>query len=393
MKSLHSPTLSPLPGAVPAHRLAWWLALLLPCLRPALAGVEDHADYRFEYYAEEKGRTLVRTHAAAFEAGLTDAVTLKGEFVHDAISGATPIGGPPPEGSTQVPLVELRDTRNAGNLEFGWSRGDQVIKPLFAYSLENDYESISPALNWEINFNRKNTTLLLGVAGNWDSIFAPTLNRRTEHKRTADFIAGISQVLSPNTVLSLNLTLGTASGYLSDPYKRVRFDLAPEGVLELEKRPGHRTRQVVDVTLRQFVEPLHGNAEIGYRLYHDSFGIVSHTAALTWFQQVGRRVVISPLFRYYQQSSADFFSAQFAGDPSNPDLAAEFPVPGAYSSDYRLSHLHTLSYGVGLRWNIHRRFAIDASYKRYEMIGDDSSVASSNFPVANIVSVGLRLGF
>lgn len=379
----------------PASRTAaaWLLALLIPCLRPVRADTEDHADYRFEYYAEENGRTLVRTHAAAFEAGLTDSIALKGEFVHDAISGATPIGGPPPEGSDQVPLVELRDVRNAGNLELDWRRGDHVIKPLFAYSLESDYESISPALNWEINFNRKNTTLLLGVAGNWDSIFAPTLKPRTEHRRTADFIAGISQVLSPNTVVSLNLTLGTAAGYLSDPYKRVRFDLAPDGVLELEKRPGHRTRQVVDLTLRQFVEPLSGNAEIGYRLYHDSFGIVSHTAAVTWFQQLGRKVVVSPLFRYYRQSSADFFAAQFAGDPTNPDLALEFPVPAAYSSDYRLSRLHTLTYGLGFHWTISRRFALDASYKRYEMIGDDSSVAASNFPVANIISVGLRAGF
>lgn len=373
--------------------LAGWMACGLHWTRVAFAEVPFGADYKFEFYAEEAGRTRVSTQAASVEAWLNESVSVKGDFIYDAISGATPLSGLPNEGSTQVPLVELRDTRRAGQLEFTWQGERQRLKPLFAYSLESDYESISPALNWEIDFNRRNTTLLLGVAANWDGIFAATLNGRTEDKRTSDFLVGITQVLGPSTVISANLTLGMASGFLADPYKRVRFDLAPDGVLELERRPRHRSRQVIDLTLRQYVEPLQGNAEFGYRFYHDSFGIFGHTASGTWFQKMGKRWVVSPTVRYYRQTGAAFFATQFAGDPSNPFLTDEFPVPDAYSSDYRLSRLHTWTYGVGITVQVARHWHLNVAYKRYEMIGDDRMVASSNFPVANVYTLGLRLVF
>lgn len=376
-----------------ARAVAWLLALGSRGVGFASGPGEDRTDYRFEYYAEEEGRTLVRTHTASVQAALNETISARSEFVHDAISGATPIGGPPAVPGGDVPVAELRDERWAGNLELALSVGRHTIKPLFAYSLENDYESRSPALNWEIDFNRRNTTLLLGVAGNFDSIFAPTLRGRTEVRESGDFLVGISQVLSPSTLVSLNFTLGTASGYLSDPYKRVRFELAPEGVLELERRPRHRTRQIVDATLRQHVTPFHGSAELGYRFYHDSFGIVSQTVGLSWFQTLTRWWTLSPMVRYYVQSDADFFAPQFAGDPSNPYLAEEFPVPDFYSADYRLSRMHTWTYGIGSRFQLGRRWTLDLAYKRYEMTGDDGRVASGNFPRAHVYTVGFGATF
>lgn len=354
---------------------------------------EERADYKLEYYAEEAGRTRVLTHAASVQSMLGDSVAMRGEFVHDAISGATPTGGPPTDDSGRVPLEELRDIRRAGNVELSWNVGPHTIKPLFAYSLENDYESRSPALNWEIDFNRRNTTVLLGVAGNFDTIFAPTLPGGAEQRHSGDFLVGLTQVLSASTLWSATATMGTASGYLSDPYKRVRFDLAPEGVLELERRPRHRTRQVLETTLRQHVEAAQGSAELGYRFYHDSFGIVSHTVGLTWFQEVGKYWTLSPMARFYEQSEADFYAPVFEGDPTNPFLAEEFPEPAAYSSDYRLSRMHTWTYGVGSRIRLGSRWVLDLAYKRYEMVGDDTRLAASNFPRANVYTVGIGATF
>lgn len=394
------PTVRPVMSSLKLHFHCWsrglwrWFLCWVAAGRwVGWAAGEDQVDYKFEYYAEDSGRTQVQTHSASVQALLGGTVSVRGEFVHDAISGATPIGGPPPEEEWAVPVQELRDTRRAGNLELSWTAGRHTIKPMFAYSLENDYESRSPALNWEIDFNRRNTTVLLGVAGNFDRVSGSALRGNYEDRHSGDFLIGLTQVLTATTLWSVNFTWGTASGYLSDPYKRVRFDLAPEGVLEFERRPRHRTRQVLESTLRQHVERVHGSAEVGYRLYHDSFGILSHTVGLTWFQELGKYWTLSPMVRFYQQSDADFYAPVFAGDPTNPFLAEEFPVPAAYSSDYRLSRLHTWTYGIGSRIQLGARWVLDLGYKRYEMVGEDPRVAASNFPRAHVYTVGISATF
>ena len=55
-----------------------------------------------------------------------------------------------------------------------------------------------------------------------------------------------------------------------------------------------------------------------------------------------------PLFRYYDQSEADFYAVQFDGAP-------EF-----YSSDYRISALTSLGYGLKLIYAPNSRVQFDA---------------------------------
>ena len=67
------------------------------------------------------------------------------------------------------------------------------------------------------------------------------------HKDSSDFLAGVSQLLGPKTVLTANLSLGVESGDLNDPYRGVFFgDLQPNPQpgdlpsLFPEVRPRHR---------------------------------------------------------------------------------------------------------------------------------------------------------
>src|SRR6266516_813745 len=93
------------------------VALLLFLLAETQCAAEDHFDYKFEYYAEEKDRIQVRTHTGLFEQSLDSWLALRGSVVYDGISGATPRGGPPPAGSKQVALANIDDARYAGALE------------------------------------------------------------------------------------------------------------------------------------------------------------------------------------------------------------------------------------------------------------------------------------
>jgi len=368
--------------------LLTFAAQLLPLGRARSA--EDHVDTKFEYYIEDANRIKIVTQGVLFEKSLTANLSLKGEYVYDGISGATPTGAPPPVGANQVPTTNMEDVRHAGALELAAKLGPHTLTPQISYSTEGDYDSLGIALNDAIEFNEKNTTLLLGVAHSFDTI-QPEFWTRAKHKDSTDVMVGVTQLLNPRTVLQANLTLGYSWGYLADPYKSFRFDGYPDptGVFP-EKRPGHRTKEVLFLSLTHFFEKPNASLEVSYRFYHDSFDILSHTVALAWHQKIGNHLILSPLFRYYDQTAADFYAVRLPGDPSDPDSTV--PIPDAYSADYRLSSMHTLTYGVEAAILIKEWLHVNAAYKRYAMFGDDDTPTSA-YPNAHVFTIGARLWF
>jgi hypothetical protein len=385
-----------LPGARLSRRwIVVWITVGLQALLAQRLRGENHFDYRYDDYQENAERIHVRTHSAFLELLVNASVTLNAQFVYDAISGATPTGGPPPAGSNQVPLAQMDDGRWAGNINSPIRWGRHTTTPQFAYSLESDYESAGLSVNHAIDFNDKNTTLALGLAYAYDTIMPAFWFGDREYKNSVDGLVGVTQLLGPKTILTANLTVGSARGYLSDPYKRFRFTDYPDPTtLFPEMRPEDRTKQIGFFSLTRFVTPLNGSAELSYRLYHDSYGILSHTVSLSWFQKLGKHLVVSPMFRFMNQSEADFYAVQLPGDPQLPPSDPFYvPIPDHYSSDYRLSALQTFTYGISATLKIQDRVSLDLSYLRYEMVGKDNVTSASAYPNANTVSGGFRIWF
>lgn len=367
------------------------LVTVLRLLTPSRAGAEDHADLKYERYLEDDNRIEVGTFSVLAEKSLTASLSARGEFVHDVISGATPTGGPPLPGSDQVPLARMDDTRYAGSLELSQRWGRHTLRPQVAYSTESDYESLGLALNYSLDLNEKNTTLTAGFAHNFDRVLpGNSWLTETEDKDTSDFLLGITQLLGPTTILTANLTVGFSDGYLSDPYKGVRFEWYPfYETLFPEKRPDERDRQVGYLSLTHGFRAIDGSLEASYRIYHDTFGIWSHTAGFGWFQKVGKHLVLNPFVRYYTQSEADFYGISFPGDPS----LSQDGVPEFYSSDYRLSSMNTWTAGLKAVVNLGEHVVLDAAYKRYVMEGNDDITSASAYPSANILTGGISVWF
>ena len=165
---------------------------------------------------------------------------------------------------------------------------------------------------------------------------------------------------------------------MDDQYKYASVD----GLIIPEHRPDKRDRRVGFIMLNHMFKPLNGSLEASYRYYNDSFGVTANTLGLAWYQNIGKNWVVSPSFRYYEQSAADFYAPQFTGKP-------EF-----YSADYRLAKLSSLTYGLKVIWKASDRCQVSLGYDRYVMSGRDGGATSDDaFPSANIFALGVKLWY
>lgn len=351
---------------------------------PQLVRGENHVDYRYEYYKEEGDRMTINTHSVFFEQSLSDAIIAKGELTYDGVSGATPTGTVLPSG--KITLTQMSDIRRSVSLELDSKLdSNNSLTPGLAYSKESDYESYGLSLNHALEFNEKNTTLQFGVSHNFDSV--RLANETTwEDKQSTEGFVGVTQLLSPKTIFNAAFTFGNDSGYLSDPYRLAGYIPTgfPFAIGVPERRPSHRNKEIVYTSVTQYFESVNASLEGSYRFYNDTYGVIANTAALTWHQRLGQHIIVEPMFRYYEQSAADFYAPTFTGPFSaNP--------PGMHSSDYRLSELYTLDFGTQVTAIINEHVRIVAGYHRYEMHGTDGQTAEAMYPKANIYTIGFSI--
>lgn len=387
------------PGPGPGCRFGWWLRVgwLGLLLQRPLTGQEESLSYKFQDYREEAGRVQVRSHYGLLqkELGSLGRVELMGLI--DTISGASPTGEAPYQAGGPVPLgAAIEDERRAGSVEWSRAFGRFTLAPLFYYSEENDYVSNGYALNTTVDFNRKNTTLALGWAYSDDAVYSLAHGAWMD-KRVTDLLAGLTQVLDPRTVLTVNLTYGRSRGYLSDPYKVIsaEIELAPGLVLPQtppENRPDHRSRWIVLTTLHRALPGLAAAVEGSYRYFEDDAGTDAHTFEVKWFQNLGERWILQPFARHYRQGAADFYRPTLVGTDVTWTYLPTGQAP-YYSSDYRLSRFDSWNYGLKAVCHVTDRLDLDLTLERYEMSGRDDRTPASAFIEATLLTAGARLSF
>lgn len=278
--------------------------------------------------------------------------------------------------SGKAPRAQVDDERIGVGMELTKTLKNHTVAAQISLSEESDYTSHAVALRNSTDFNQKNTTLLLGVSYAHDVVDAVTMSG-SESKNSLDGMIGVTQVLDKKTTISINLTLGTTDGYLTDPYKVVELN----GAIVPEIRPDNRTKSILFLALNRYVDSLNGAAELTYRYYDDSFGVQGQTIGFSWYQKLSPRWMLRPSVRYYSQTAADFYDIQFTGTPSY------------FSSDYRISEMSAIGYGMKLIWFPSDKLSFDIAVDRYVQSGEDGITADDMYPEALSVMAGLRIWF
>ena len=145
-----------------------------------------------------------------------------------------------------------------------------------------------------------------------------------------------SQIINTRLQVLFMLDLSYQKGFLSLPFNRVYFDNNDVGI---ENLPGRRFKYPAGVRLNYFL----GNMFIirtFYRYYQDDWGLKSHTAEIETPIKITPFVSVSPFYRYYTQSSVDYFA------PYKKHSDAE----QYYTSDYDLSDFDSHFMGAGFRY-------------------------------------------
>jgi hypothetical protein len=364
-----------------------------------LAAAEDKSweiDAAFLYYSED-GRVEAAEPAIFAKKTFADDSKLNLNLVIDALTGASPNGAAPsdqvqtfttPSGNGsyiaapgETPLDDtFHDTRV--QIGAGW---EAPISRLTRYNIganistEYDYNSVGFSAGLAHDFNKKNTTLSVGLAYAIDSIHPEggipipyasmaaegaekARDGDTENKNVADIMLGLTQVINANTVMQFNVGTSQSSGYMNDPFKILSIvDTNGRPVDYIyESRPDSRSKNYFYWST-QYHLPTDDTLNFSFRYMTDDWGIDSQTFDVSYRWNINDRWYLQPHVRLYQQTAADFY---------RHSLSQAEAVPVDVSSDYRLAEFDATTLGFKVGYKLDSKSEISARLETYQQKGD-----------------------
>ena len=332
------------PAAPPARELpprpppATTLTLLLAgsvlfaagSARAQRGGPARGAEGSLHIYADDDEVTVITPSASAWTP-LSDTLALDVATTVDVVTAASV------DVVTQASPYTVYEQRVEAGAGLAWTAGRLVgLSGRVVGSTENDYRSLHLSVGARLETPDRNGSLDLAYTAAVDQVGRagdPAFDRaRRGHRLT---LTG-TEVLGPRTYADLVLDGEIATGYQANPYRYVPILDAGGGSVSLAERvPGERHSGAALVRLRRAVSDrvyLHGD----YRLYGDSWGIVSHTASASGLVAVaGGRATLGLTARGYTQGAAVFYRAEYSSDAAG--------VPAWRTRDRALGGMRTLS--------------------------------------------------
>lgn len=234
--------------------------------------------------------------------------------------------------------------KNRGQMIIGLEQGlgdNTSLTGSYYHSREIDYLSHSYIASLRQEFFQKNLTVELRGQYIMDSVGELLLEggvfNRLKEIHNAEIT--ITQLLSPVMFMKLSGAITRNQGFLSDPYRLVKL---AENDIRREKHPDMRWRQAASAEMTRYLESIRGSLFLHYRYYWDDWGVTSQTGQIKFNKYIGDHFILSPEYRYYIQSAADF--SDYGGN-------AAF-----YSGDYKLKAFESNNIGAGMTWLL-RHFA------------------------------------
>jgi hypothetical protein len=308
------------------------LLALLPGVVSAAILAEDRADVMYHGY--DGGGLQVDGPSVLVRRGFNDRVSVWGNYYVDMISSASI-----DVVATASPYEETRQ-EYSGGIDF--LSGKTTMGLSYTYSMEDDYTANTARFGMSQDFFGDLTTLSVSYARGWDDVYRNGDPAFEEHAHRQDWRIDLSQVLTPSMVVSFGYEGITDEGFLHNPYRSARYldPSSPKGYsYEAEVSPDTKTSSAWALRGMYFL-PFRASARAEYRYYTDTWGVDAWHVELGYVQPLSHGVTLDLSYRYYTQTSADFYNDLFPYQNSQNFL----------SRDKELSPFSSNTLGAGVTY-------------------------------------------
>ncbi|CAN5478460.1 hypothetical protein BH10BDE1_BH10BDE1_24250 [soil metagenome] len=331
---------------------------MFPLFVANAAHAEVDASTVVRYYSDSQNTTVL---SPAIEVGSTfneDRMKISAHVAQDILTSASS------EVRTYASKGTISDLRQEYQVNYESQIPDGTLSLGIITSDEHDYSSRTIAAGGSREFFTKNTVVGFGFASGQDVITATGNASFREGMQNQTYSLSLSQILSKNSLLQLIYDFRVENGFLSSPYRKAKLITGTNISALSENHPKTRNRHAVGAKYNVFLPGAKMSSATSYRLYQDSWGILSHTLEERLTREFGRKFEFSGSVRFYTQSKANFYQDYYHDNPGV-----------FYSGNNTLATY--ISYGVGLRpaWNITEKMNLALKLEYFAQAFSDATDA------------------
>lgn len=293
---------------------------------------EERADAMYHRY--EGGGVSIDGPSILLRTNVGNSVSLFANYYIDSISGASI-----DVEATASPYAEERTEYSLG---MDYLRNKTLMSISVTSSSENDFDAKTMHLGITQDFFGDLTTLSMGYSYGQDDVRRTGDAGFAEQATRHNFSVGLTQVVSKNLIVGLNLENISDQGYLNNPYRAVRFLDANAALgyrFETERYPRSRTSNALAMNANYYL-PWRASVFFEGRYFTDTWGIRANTARLGYVHTFGDHWLLEVRSRFYRQDQADFYSDLF-------NRSAEFDF---MARDKELASYRNVSVGFSASW-------------------------------------------
>lgn len=195
-----------------------------------------------------------------------------------------------------------KETRNEYIIGADYVVRDATLSISTSHSKEPDYVADATSVDVAQEVFGGMTTLALGFTRAEDQVGRKN-DGFFDHAMHWRYRLGLTQILSPAWLASINWEAVADDGFLGSPYRVARAF----GAAVPERNPRTRSSRAVKFRVLGEVKPGHAT-RAEYRYFWDNWAIKAHTFELGYSRQIGDPWLVDWYGRYYTQSKALFYS-------------------------------------------------------------------------------------
>jgi hypothetical protein len=297
-----------------AARIIATVAVVLVGVAGAAVLPDDRADI---FYSDYKGGGMnITGESVLVRKKFSENFAVEANYFVDKVSGAS------------VDVLSnasvIKDERKQKSISLEYIHDKTTYNLAYTNSAERDYISNTTHFSLSQDMFGDLTTLTLGftdsrnkVGENDGTAFKPLVTW-LGHSESRSFEAGLSQVITKNFIAGTTLEVITDQGYLSNPYRSIRYCADPGttvpcaggAVYGAQVYPNTHTSTAVEARAKYYL-PWRAAASASYRYYSDTWGIRANTTEVDYTHPLGNIWILEGRVRYYDQNHATFYSDVF----------------------------------------------------------------------------------